>query len=106
MGRFKCLRKMYKAYLLTDLTLLTWMLPDWFNDVYFVYCFHSLTYLPLRVVRYYFFNIHTVNVLNGRVDEETKDIHVKKVKSAKNVSDGDCKMLLPKKQYMTLGPKL
>ena len=91
MSCFKYLRNMYKTYLLTDLTLLTWMLPDWFNDVYFVYCFHSLTYLPLRVVRHYFFNIHIFNVLNGKFDGEAKDIHVKKVKSVKNVSDGDAK---------------
>ena len=87
---------MYKTYLLTDLTLLTWMLPDWFNDVYFVYCFHSLTYLPLREVKSYFFDIHIFNDLNGNVDKEAKDIHVKKVKSVKNVSDGDAKCCFQK----------
>ena len=96
MGRFKYLRKMYKTDLLTDLTLLTWVLPDWFNDVYFVYCFHSLTYLPLRMVKEYLFNIHIFNVPNGNFDEEVKDTHVKKVKSVKNVSDGDAKYFFQK----------
>ena len=69
---------MYKTYLLTKVTLLTWMLPDLFNGVYFVYCSYNLILLFLIVVKYYFFNIHIFNVLNVKIGKEAKDIHVKK----------------------------
>ena len=36
------------------------------------------------------------NVLNVKFDKEAKDIHVKKTKSVKNVSDGDAKCCFQK----------
>ena len=79
MGCFKYLRNTYKTYLLTRLLLLTWMLPDLFNGVYFVYYSYQLRFLLLIAVKYYFFNIHIFNVLSVKIGKEAKDIHVNKV---------------------------
>ena len=89
LGCFKYPRNMYKTYLLTRLLLLTWMLPDLFNGVYFVYYSYQLRFLLLIAVKYYFFNIHIFNVLNVKIGKEAKDIHVNKINQVKNVSGGD-----------------